>query len=56
MNEILEAARDLAAKLLADVQTAANRVDHIRLTARANEAAHLVENMEAQLAARQSTE
>ena len=45
--EILEAARLLAAQLLTDVSTAANRVDHIRLTARANEAAHLVEKLEA---------
>jgi hypothetical protein len=42
----LELAKDLAAKLLTDIQTAANRVDHIRLTARANEAAHLVAELE----------
>jgi hypothetical protein len=45
--EILEAARLLAAQLLTDVETAATRVDHIRLTARANEAAHLVQKLEA---------
>lgn len=45
--EILEAARLLAAQLLTDVDTAANRVDHIRLTARANEAAHLLQKLEA---------
>lgn len=45
-EEILEAARQLAAQLLTDVATAANRVDHIRLTARANEALHLVAKME----------
>jgi hypothetical protein len=47
MNEALEAARELAAQLLTDVQFAATRVEHIRLTARANEAAHLVEKLEA---------
>jgi hypothetical protein len=47
MTEVLEAARLLAAQLLTDVATAANRVDHIRLTARANEAAHLVQKLEA---------
>jgi hypothetical protein len=46
MNNIIEAARELAAQLLTDVNTAANRVDHIRLTTRANEAAHLVELLE----------
>lgn len=45
-EEILEAARLLAAQLLTDVDTAANRVDHIRLTARANEAAHLLTRLE----------
>lgn len=49
--EILEAARELAAQLLTDVKSASTRVEHIRLTARANEAAHLVEKLEA--AARQ---
>jgi hypothetical protein len=51
MQEVLEAARQLAAQLLTDVDTAANRVDHIRLTARANEAAHLVQKLEAELTA-----
>lgn len=55
MQEILEAARLLAAQLLTDVDTAANRVDHIRLTARANEAAHLVQKLEL-LAAASHTE
>lgn len=54
MNQVLEAARELAAQLLTDVNTAANRVDHVRLTARANEAAHLVEKLEAELAASQT--
>ena len=54
MTEILEAARLLAAQLLTDVNTAANRVDHIRLTARANEAAHLVEKLELLAAASHS--
>jgi BioD-like phosphotransacetylase family protein len=53
-EEILEAARQLAAQLLTDVKYAAHRVEHIRLTARANEAAHLVEKMEAALTASQT--
>lgn len=55
MYEVLAAARELAAQLLTDVQTAANRVDHIRMTTRANEAAHLVEKLEAEVAAREAT-
>lgn len=55
MNEILEAARELAAKLLTDVNVASTRVEHIRLTARANEAAHLVEQLE-RLTASQTSE
>jgi hypothetical protein len=54
-NEILEAARELAAKLLTDVNVASTRVEHIRLTARANEAAHLVEQLE-QLTASQTVQ
>jgi hypothetical protein len=54
-NEILEAARELAAKLLTDVNLASTRVEHIRLTARANEAAHLVEQLE-QLTASQTVQ
>lgn len=55
-EEILEAARQLAAQLLTDVKYAAHRVEHIRLTARANEAAHLVEKMEQALTASQTAD
>lgn len=55
-EEILEAARQLAAQLLTDVKYAAHRVEHIRLTARANEAAHLVAKMEEALTASQTAD
>lgn len=45
-EEILAAARELAESLKDDVNYAANRVEHIRVTRRANEAAHLVEKLE----------
>jgi phosphotransferase system HPr-like phosphotransfer protein len=41
-----ELAVDLAAQLLEDVRLASTRIEHIRLTARANEAARLVEQIE----------
>lgn len=43
MNELLTNATHLAQQLQADIQQAANRVDHIRMTARANEAWKIVE-------------
>lgn len=46
MNELLIEARKLAHQLEADIQQAANRVDHIRMTARANEAWKLVKILE----------
>lgn len=46
MNELLIEARKLAQQLEADIQQAANRVDHIRMTARANEAWKLVKILE----------
>jgi uncharacterized protein YlxW (UPF0749 family) len=46
LNEILTAAREHADRLQDDIKQASNRVDHIRMTTRANEAAHLVTNLE----------
>lgn len=46
LEEILEAARAHAASLHDDIKQAANRVDHIRITTRANEAEHLVQYLE----------
>jgi hypothetical protein len=43
MNEVLTNATHLAQQLQADIAQAANRVDHIRMTARANEAWKIVE-------------
>jgi phosphotransferase system HPr-like phosphotransfer protein len=41
-----ELAAELAVNLLEDVRLASTRIEHIRLTARANEAARLVEQIE----------
>lgn len=46
MEQILEAAREHAQRLQEDIKQAANRVDHIRMTTRANEAQHLVSYLE----------
>jgi hypothetical protein len=47
MNEdTLELAKDLAQQLADDVKTASTRIEHVRLVARANEAALLVEHLE----------
>lgn len=46
LEEILEAAREHAARLHEDIKQASNRVDHIRITTRANEAEHLVQYLE----------
>jgi hypothetical protein len=43
MNELLTNATHLAQQLQSDISQAANRVDHIRMTARANEAWKIVE-------------
>ena len=44
--KLLTKARELAAQLSADVNQASTRLEHIRLTARANEAAHLLQDLE----------
>jgi hypothetical protein len=41
MNNLTELASELAARLQEDIILAKTREEHIRLTARANEAAHL---------------
>ena len=41
MVELAEAARELAEQLAADVEQAKTREEHIRVTARANEAARI---------------
>jgi hypothetical protein len=46
MNEVLTEAIQLATQLESDIAQAANRVDHIRMTARANEAWGLVKILE----------
>jgi hypothetical protein len=46
LEEILEAARAHAQSLHEDIKQAGNRVDHIRITTRANEAEHLVQYLE----------
>jgi hypothetical protein len=46
---LLEYARVLASQMLDDVKLASTRIEHVRLTARANEAAHLVSMLEEQL-------
>jgi hypothetical protein len=46
MNELLTEATKLAQQLESDISQAATRVDHIRMTARANEAWNLVRILE----------
>jgi hypothetical protein len=49
MNEpatLIEYARALANQMNEDVKLASTRIEHVRLTARANEAAHLVAMLE----------
>lgn len=47
MNErTLEVAKELAQLLADDVKLASTRIEHVRLTTRANEAAHLVQMIE----------
>ena len=46
LEDILFAAREHAASLLNDVELAATREEHIRLTARANEAENLVADLQ----------
>jgi hypothetical protein len=45
-QELLTNARELAAHLSDDIKLASTRIEHVRLTARANEAARLVEEIE----------
>jgi phosphotransferase system HPr-like phosphotransfer protein len=47
LEDILYAAREHAASLLNDVELASTREEHIRLTARANEAELLVSDLQA---------
>jgi hypothetical protein len=44
--QLLTNARELAAQLAEDVSQASTRLEHIRLTARANEAANLLQALE----------
>jgi phosphotransferase system HPr-like phosphotransfer protein len=46
LEDILFAAREHAASLLNDVELASTREEHIRLTARANEAENLVADLQ----------
>jgi hypothetical protein len=45
LNEIIEKFVELTDNLNSDVQLASTRLEHIRLTARANEAANLLHNL-----------
>jgi phosphotransferase system HPr-like phosphotransfer protein len=47
LEDILFAAREHAASLINDVELASTREEHIRLTARANEAENLVTDLQA---------
>jgi phosphotransferase system HPr-like phosphotransfer protein len=47
LEDILFAAREHAASLINDVELASTREEHIRLTARANEAESLVTDLQA---------
>lgn len=46
ISELAAQARNLAEQLFRDVEQAGNRQDHIRMTARANEAASLANKLE----------
>lgn len=45
MNEILKAASEHAERLAADIPLASTRAEHVRVTARANEAAAIFEKL-----------
>jgi phosphotransferase system HPr-like phosphotransfer protein len=51
-----ELAAELAVNLLEDVRLASTRIEHVRLTARANEAARLVEQIERLIQSEESTQ
>lgn len=53
MNEILEAARTHSERLAADIPLCRTRDEHVRVTARANEAANLLSAL-VQLSERQA--
>lgn len=42
MNEIIDMAAEHAARLKEDIQLASTRIEHVRVTARANEASNLL--------------
>ena len=46
LEEILYSAREHAASLVSDLELAATREEHVRLTARTNEAENLVTRLE----------
>lgn len=41
-NDIIEMAAELAARLSEDIRLASTRIEHVRVTARANEAVNLL--------------
>ena len=49
LEEIAHLLREHAARLLSDVELAATRQEHVRLTARANEAQTVVDHVQALL-------
>jgi hypothetical protein len=45
LNDLIEAAREHAERLSADIQLASTRIEHVRVTARANEAVNLLHKL-----------
>lgn len=46
VKEILNAASEHAERLAADIPLASTRMEHVRVTARANEAAHILASLQ----------
>jgi len=46
MNDIIEMAADLATRLSEDIRLASTRLEHVRVTARANEAVNLLHELQ----------
>lgn len=46
LSEIIDMMRDLASQMSEDIKQASNRVEHIRVTTRANEAHHILNALE----------
>jgi len=55
LNDIIEMAASLATQLSQDIRLASTRIEHVRVTARANEAVNLLHELQL-LAGEQSTD